>query len=282
MDLDGRHSVKILAPHRHTKHGLRKQRGYISPAVLSAIAGRRRSGGTGGGGVVGPTDPHFASVVALLHFDGDDASTTFTDVKGHTFSGNGNAQIDTAQSKFGGSSLLLDGTGDFLASNDHSDWELGSGDFTVEMWVRFPALPAASGTYTFVSKFSGTTFSWRFIIFNSAGTIFLIWNGDDNNTSPHAVEVSRAWAATTNTWYHIASCRTGGRTYIFADGVELGNEADSITYLDNANPLRIGTSNGAGNFMNGWIDDLRITKGVARYVGSPSGFTIPNEAFPDQ
>jgi hypothetical protein len=256
----------------------------ITPAVLAAISGRRRSGTTGGG-VVGPTDPHFASVVALLHFDGTDGSTTFTDVKGHTFSANGNAQLDTAQFKFGTASLLLDGTGDFASSGDHADWELGSGDHTIEMFARFNALPANGASSTFISKFSGpgNSFAWRLTIFNNAGTYSLIWDSDDNSSTPQAISISGVWAGVaTGTWYHVTACRASGVTSLFADGVMLAQGADAITYFNNAVDLRIGTGNGTNNMFNGWIDEVRITKGVARYFGSPSNFTPPSAAFPDQ
>ena len=65
--------------------------------------------------------------VALLHMDGADTSTTFTDESGKTWTANGNAQIDTAQSVFGGASGLFDGTGDYLSASDHADWQLDGG-----------------------------------------------------------------------------------------------------------------------------------------------------------
>ncbi|MGE3298622.1 MAG: phage tail protein, partial [Porticoccaceae bacterium] len=80
-------------------------------------------------GIIGAgEDPYWNNVVALLHMDGTNGSTTFTDQKGHTFTATGNAQISTAQSKFGGASALFDGTGDLVSSADHADWALGAGD----------------------------------------------------------------------------------------------------------------------------------------------------------
>ena len=76
----------------------------------------------------------------LLQFNGADASTTITDVNAggsaHTWTANGNAQIDTAQSKFGGASLLCDGTGDYVTTPDHADFTLGSSDFTIDCWFQ--------------------------------------------------------------------------------------------------------------------------------------------------
>ncbi|MGE3429317.1 MAG: phage tail protein, partial [Hyphomicrobiaceae bacterium] len=80
-------------------------------------------------GIIGAgEDEYWNNVIALLHMDGTNGSTTFTDQKGHTFTATGNAQISTAQSKFGGASALFDGTGDLVSSADHADWALGAGD----------------------------------------------------------------------------------------------------------------------------------------------------------
>jgi hypothetical protein len=249
----------------------------ITPLEIGAIAARRSQGGAGGVG--SDTDPYYANVVALLHFDGTDGSTTFTDQKGHTFSAAGNAQLDTAQSKFGGASLLLDGSGDYISSVDNADWELGSGDHTIELWVRWNSLPGAATISSFVTKFSGTTHAIFFGLYNNAGNK-LLWDADDDNAGGQAVDIQGAWSPSTNTWYHVAASRISGVTEIYADGNRIATASDSITYHNNANALIIGASNsGANNQLNGWIDELRITKGVGRYTGTT--LAIPTSAFPD-
>ena len=84
-------------------------------------------------------DPHWSNVVALLHLDGANGSATFTDQKGHTFTAGGSATLSTAQQKFGSASLVLNGSTQYITSATSADWEMGSGDFTIEMWVR-PAI----------------------------------------------------------------------------------------------------------------------------------------------
>jgi len=87
----------------------------------------------------GPTDPDFASVVLLLHCNGSNGGTTFTDNSsyGRAMTANGNAQTSTAQSKFNGSSGLFDGAGDYLTASASSDFTFGTGDYTIESWVYF-------------------------------------------------------------------------------------------------------------------------------------------------
>jgi hypothetical protein len=74
--------------------------------------------------------------IALLHMDGSNTSTTFTDESGKTWGATGNAQISTAQSEFGGSSAIFDGTGDYINTTNSSDFNFASGDFTIDFWFR--------------------------------------------------------------------------------------------------------------------------------------------------
>ena len=86
----------------------------------------------------------------LLHMNGTDASTTFTDESGKTWTANGNAQIDTASYKFATGSGLFDGGGDYIDTPDNADFNFGSGDFTIDLQMR----RNSSGVIT---KFAGQT-----------------------------------------------------------------------------------------------------------------------------
>ena len=102
---------------------------------------------SGGGGIDSDT-------VLMLHGNGTDGSTTFTDsslTTPHTPVAVGNAQIDTAQSKFGGASIYFDGSGDALTIPNDGDFTFGSDDLTVDFWVRFEALPASGAKMTFLA-----------------------------------------------------------------------------------------------------------------------------------
>src|SRR3990167_4294419 len=95
----------------------------------------------------------------LAHTDGTDGSTTFTDEAGIAITANGNAQIDTAQSKFGGASGLLDGTGDYLTTPDSDNYNFGSGDFSVDFQVRFNSV---ASNQDFIAHWTdGSTHSWE-------------------------------------------------------------------------------------------------------------------------
>lgn len=225
----------------------------------------------------GATDPNFASVVLLLHMDGTDASTTFTDnsTSAKTMTANGNAQIDTAQSQFGGASGLFDGTGDYLTTPDSADWDFGTGDFTVEMWIR-PANLTQRGVLVNHGFDSNDIFTLHLLFDLSRGARCAINTGgltqvdfeQGNNTG---------WSA--NTWYHVALVRFGNEWDIYRDGVSIASVTDADGLGSYTGSLFIGIDvNGSGNPYNGWIDDLRVTKGVARYTAN---FTPPTAAFPN-
>jgi hypothetical protein len=220
--------------------------------------------------------------VALLHFDGSDGSTTFTDVNAggsaHTWTASGNAQIDTAQSKFGGASLLLDGTGDYISTPDHADFDLGAGEFTIDMWVRFNALPtglAGSGNGAFLAaQWINASRAWVTGV-EFTGTnyrLFLL----HNNTTSSGSNVSLS----TGVWYHVAFVRdnTGTDTLrFFLDGVAAGTGSiDGVTIANSTSSVVIGASPEAHSYLNGWIDEVRISKGVARWTAT---FTPPKRAY---
>lgn len=207
---------------------------------------------------------------ALLHMNGTDGSTTFTDESGKTWTAQGNAQIDTAQSVFGGASMLLDGTGDYLSTPDHADFELGSGDFTVDFRVRFNSI---SAPHALVGKWStaGSPRSWL-IYLNDANTLQFYWstNGSVGGTgSPK----SFSWTPSTATWYHVACTRAAGSLRMFINGSQIGaTESVSATFFDGAADVTVGGTHNGAALLNGWIDELRISKGIARWSDN---FTPP-------
>ena len=186
----------------------------------------------------------------------------------------GNAQISTAQSKFGGSSMLFDGTGDYLtASGNLVLNSLGAGPFTVEMWVyRLGNGTGGASSYdSIIGSNSGISSVWGIYVNRSTGVISF------NNS---AGLVSTSNTLSNSTWTHIAVCRDGSNNLqIFINGTS-GYSATNTGTGTLVNPLRIGddgTGGGGNHLFNGYIDDLRITKGVARYTTT---FTPPAAAFP--
>jgi len=215
-----------------------------------------------------PVDPYFSNVSLLLHGDGTNGSTTIVDSSPSpkTVTAVGNAQISTAQSKFGGASLAFDGNGDYLTVPDNADYAFGAADFTLEAWVYFGNLTDYS-TIASTRDANNSLTGWTLGVDVSEQPYFYT-NGFDI--------IGNALAQ--NTWHHIAMARAGSSLRMYVNGMQVGSTfPDTKNYTNQT--LAIGSVvGGPQQLFNGYIDDLRITKGVARYT---SNFTPPTAPFPD-
>lgn len=199
--------------------------------------------------------------------NGADASTTFTDSEltpTKSVTAVGNAQIDTAQSKFGGACGLLDGSGDYLTVGDHADWDFGTGDFTIDMWVRFNAL---GSDRAIIDVNNGETVG-----------VWLKWT-TSNVLRVKVASTTRdfTWSPSTNTWYHVAVTRSGTNLRAFVGGTQIGTTlTDSGDITGGTVGVTIGAQNGGSNALNGWLDEVRISKGIARWTAN---FTPPTSEY---
>jgi hypothetical protein len=188
----------------------------------------------------------------------------------------GGAGISTAQSKFGGSSIYLDGTGDYLTFPSSQGFAMGTGDFTFEGWVYATGSDAADATGIFQQGTSlfptSLTNSLAVAIRPVSATIR--WHTYAKNTFQDSTAT-----VSLNTWYHFAFVRNGTTTTLYIDG-------SSVITVTSDNTDYTGTFLGVGSIYGtvntnweGYINDLRITKGYARYTAN---FTAPTAAFPTQ
>ena len=222
-------------------------------------------------------DVYFPQTSLLLPFDGSDAATSTSDLSNRnaTVTFAGTAQLSTGQSKFGGSSLLLDGNSDYLTISD-SYWAsaINSGDFTIECWVRYTSL---SGNQELIGNRgdSGGDSSngWAIRKKDTANSFILYWyEGGQFNYLNHTQGSQTAISA--DTWYHVAVTRSGNTWKLFLNGTAEDTVTDSGTIVtSNENRLFIGHFDSL--YTSGYIDDLRITVGQARYT---SNFTAPTSA----
>lgn len=179
----------------------------------------------------------------------------------------GNAQISTSVKKYGTGSMAFDGTGDYISTIDTPYLQLGTNNFTIEFWVYLNTNSADRG---FVYK-GGSGTGWLVSLRVDNTVAFKVQNVD---------VITSTGTLSTGQWYYIAVVREGtgtNQTKLYIDGVNDGTAtvADNFTQTDE---LGIGKNRGAGDYLNGYIDDLRITRGVARYTAN---FTPPTRAFPN-
>jgi hypothetical protein len=222
------------------------------------------------------SDPYYSNVSLLLHCNGTNGSTTFTDNSPSPLavSGAGNAQISTAQSLYGGASLFLDGVGDFLAVPSSAALTFGTGDFTIECsvfissfvnpqnWLLGNYIGGIDGYFGFYIDASGDNLAFR--------------NGDSE-------VVSQVLSSNigTDVWRHLAVTREGTTLRFFVDGVLQGAGSTFTSNLDGQGSCGLGST--APSFpddseFHGYIDEIRVTKGVARYTAS---FTPPTGPYSD-
>lgn len=221
----------------------------------------------------GATDPYWANVSMLLHFDGINGSTTFTDEKGNVQSAVGSvANIDTSTSVFGGASGYFDGIGGYVQYPPSPAFDFGLGDFTIEVWATFASNSATMllvGNYLLTgSVATGCIFQYR-----NNNTLVLGY-GD-------AQLISAPFTPTIGVQYLLTAERVGGVLKLFVNGVQIGSDTSNSTNLAvTTNPISIGvlTYSSLVQFYKGHLDDLRITKGIGRYT---SNFSVPTQAFPN-
>ena len=172
-----------------------------------------------------PTAPFVndSNTVLLLHMDGTDASTLFLDDNGAQGRGNavsvtanGNAQIDTAQSKFGSASALFDGSQDYLKSIGDFDTTT---DWTVEMWVYLPAGGVPSGDYPTLINYAdqNTNKGWAFTSNPDERLSFI--SSYDGSSGMVVIAQTGTGVITAETWHHIAFVKEGTGGKIYVDGV---------------------------------------------------------------
>jgi len=184
------------------------------------------------------------------------------------------AQLSTTVTKFGSSSMSFDGSGDYLfapTSNVNNLSKFLTSNFTVECWI-YPT--TSSGDRTVICAVNSWGAGANYEIELRSGVLFVqIGNGITLTSGTTSISA--------NTWTHIALVRSGATsTAFYVNGVSVATSATNWT-ADEDCPLTIGCFNSNGgslsNYWQGYIDDLRITKGYARYT---SNFTPPTSAFP--
>lgn len=239
-------------------------------------------GGEVGNSVVEPQgDPHFANVSLLLHFDGADGATTFTDSSTNnlTVTRSGDARITTSESKFGDASVVFDGSNDMLFASDAPVLDLETGDFTIELWFFLNQL---NRQHTLAGKHSGTP----------AGTEWLLTVESTNRLKfqgPGSGSITQETSPlSANVWYHVAVTRHSDTLRMFLDGQQVTaypNNSSPVPYTQNitgTGGFRVGAYQVYGSFvsvLNGYVDELRITKGIGRYT---ENFTPPAAPFPNE
>ncbi len=217
--------------------------------------------------VIADRDVHWDKVTALLRFNGDliDASGkgTYTKTSGVTFSSTG---------ALSGQAIKFDATYDYVSTNDPSAWQFGGGDFTLEFFVYLN--DSSTAFQAIISKWSSSNGDCEFIFYRDSGSFR--FDVRANNRSTYVVLLSAA-QPTASQRTHVAISRQDNVFRMFYDGVKQHEQTSSVIINAAASALRIGELGTSGvPSVNGCIDEIRITKGVARYTAD---FIPPTKPF---
>jgi len=197
----------------------------------------------------------------------------------------GNAQVSTAVKKYGTGSMAFDGSGDYLTAPRSAAFDLAAGNWTVETWFNLSALLSSGSAGTFASQWrsgAGGSLGWFFYLYNNAGTYQLYLTYSTTGSNQINLLVNLPSAPSVGAWNHVAFVRSGTNFLVFLNGVQVGStQTLNATIFNSTASVWIGAQEGGSGpayLLNGYIDDLRITKGIARYTAN---FTPPTAAFPN-
>ena len=247
----------------------------FSSSQESTLTGLNLTGNKWGVNVIeewnsGSGDIYFNSCSLLLHFDSINSSGSFIDNSLNNFAitSSGGAGLSTSQYKFGGASAYFDGIGDYLTIPNNTNFNLSGGSYTIECWIR-PTGNYANYNVIIVKRVgAGASSAWQFYLRITTG-VLSFYNGTiyESSVTP-----------TANVWSHVAAVYNGSTINLYLNGVSVLSTAAGNTDYDT--PIYIGTLPANGEYFIGYIDELRVTKGIARYTSNftPQSFAFPNSA----
>ena len=213
------------------------------------------------------------SPVLLLHMDGANNGTSFTDDLGNVVTPYGNAKTSTARyANLTGNacSALFDGSGDYLSIADNAAFAYGSGAFTVEFWYRPAGISGYQTLYT--KRLTSTGVAPLTIRLSAVGTLDAQFSLNGSSISS---ALSNPSLLSVGSWYHIAVCKQGTATYLLVNGAVVASGTQTGTLKLNAYPILIGGDTNLYG-VNGNIDEFRLTIGEAKYTGT---YTVPTDPF---
>jgi hypothetical protein len=228
-------------------------------------------------------DPYAANLVLALPFVSGGLSSGFGDYA-PSIKGSGSVKVATLNGNvaiantagYYGSGAYFDGSGDYLSFSDSGDWHFSSGNFTAECWVypiASPSQPIIMGQWDGAG--GGTGLSWVMILSNDSnrylrGLISSTGSGVD-------FDLVSSTSLGLNQWNHCAFVKNGSTFTLYLNGVSVALTTDSDALFNATNSLTIGASSAGSQPFNGYLQDLRIYKGVAKYTG---GFDVPRPYTP--
>ena len=224
-------------------------------------------------GVSSGTDGNDAYTTLLIHSDTTNGDTVFTDssASAHSITANDSTQHSTIEKYFGTTSIKFDGSSDYLRIPNHTDFNFGSDDFTIDFWFKINVAASwkkflgigVGGYRGMLMQIDGATTNMMINITNAAGTSWGV--------------LSSIPMGFPGTWMHIAMIRTGNTIKIFKNGTQVGSDY-SITWSIQmtTSGIQIGGVSDWNSYPDCYMDEFRISKGIARWT---ENFTPPTTPY---
>ena len=238
-----------------------EQKGYRTPVV------RTIKELPTGGSYPGISAAHARPATTSLMIHGNvGTGTTFKDSSPskHTITASGHTTHSNTQSKFAGGSIYFDGNGDYLTIPDSSDWDFGSGEFTIDAWIYPTSMTDSSGNSgTIICQDDNSSSKAWNIRLNSNATLLFRYTTDGAN---EVDLTSSATGITINNWYHIAVVRRENTCAFYVNGIQKGTSTLSATIYSSSTSVNVGARASGNLFFTGYMDEIRVTKGVALWL----------------
>jgi hypothetical protein len=212
----------------------------------------------------------------LLHMDGADDGTVFIDQCGKTVTRGGSVVTKTGIKKIGTASAYFPGnSGDYLSLANSADWDPGSGDLTLEFWAYIASHTSEWRGLIAWDQYSPSTIRGWSLGISDTNKLTLFCSPD--GTTVNGISVGSSGTLTTEQFVHIAVVKSGTSIKLYENGTQTGSGTLSSIY-NCGQPLVIGglNSNSPTSLFNGYIDELRISKGIARWT---ENFTPPTSPY---
>ena len=221
----------------------------------------------------------------LMHMDGPDTGTTFYDSgpEKHPITALGSGALSTDQSVFGGAAFEGfggGGSGLQVGSAGNDVFNFADGDYTIEARVRFKSLSGRMALIVWGYDATVVRRSWTLAYDHGANNLEFYQSSDGSTNNANAL---RSWTPSVDTWYHIAVCRIGSALRLFVDGVQLGSDATPLNlFAVSDRSLYIGRDfNGTVEILNGYVDEVKILKGLGAYPADFTPATAPYKGAQD-
>jgi len=224
-------------------------------------------------------DPYYDYVTLLLKGDGANNSQSFTDQSKykHAITAVGNVVNSTSVVKYGTGSIYFDGAGDWLTLLDSAELSLGAGDYTIECWY-YSTSPSDKYVGMYGKRMWNTGYTAA-VYDNGSNGVMLFYDSAGPIGGGHMAE---GYIGTTfrNKWSHLVWLRQSGVMKTYCNGSLVASATDTND-LTNSSIVSIGVSETGytGEAVTGYLDEFRVTKGIARYTAN---FTPPTAGFPTQ